>query len=170
MQTVERKIKRGEVESVYRQLIIMASQKKQPLKRCIAFNVEILNDTMKEISSDRDNLLMNMIMVDENGEYALKEGEVLPENATQAPLSALLYEDGWDERSAKIELENFDNEEISIELRVEDINKSVKVSSDKGFEVVSLEALIEDPNNDLTPGQIVIINKFLVCDSITDNI
>ena len=170
MEKVIRKVKRVEIEGLYRSFLVVSSMKKLPLKKVISKNLPYLSDLKDRVFEEREMLLLKMIAVDENGEYAMREGYVPEEGATSIPFNQLIFEDGYDEASIKEALMSFDEEELEVEFYAEDINRSIKVSTSEGYETVSLEELLEDPNNDLSPAHLTLFDKFLLHDSIMDNI
>lgn len=170
MEKKRQSIEKGIIKNLYTRLVMMSSCKKMPLKRCISLNLEILEKAKKDIEKEYLTLLEKMIIIDENGEYVMKEGYVSPKGAKGAEIEAFQLTEGYSAVSAKKELEKFEEEKVELELYSEDINRQIRISCEKGFERVPLIDVLEDPNNDLSPGDLVILNKFILFDSLTDNI
>ena len=165
MKTVNKEISRLELNFIYQNLLHLSHAKKTPLKKCIALNLSILESQIEDVKKDRDLLITEMIVLDEFGEYALKKGEVAPKGQSSVPLSSFLYNDGYDSEQAEKKIKNFEEELISVEIYVEDVKRGIKVSNESGeYQVIKLEELLEDPNNDLSAQNLIVLNKYLLSD------
>ncbi len=167
MEKIEKEVLKGEVEVLYSTFIVLSSTNKVPLKKCIAMNLEILRDELVKVNEERNCIFEKMLVLDENGEYAIKKGYVPPkDNPSEVPFEFLLFEEGYDENVLKKELGDFVQQKIAIEFYGEDRNKSIRVSNKNGeYEIVPLEELLYDPSNDLTPAHLILFEKFILFDS-----
>jgi len=170
MKLIKRQLSKGSVDYLYKSLLAISSVKNTPLKMSISRNLEIIGDLRDKIIKEKETLLHSMIIIDENGEYAIKEGYVLPKNAMGAPFEAFIYEDDYDESIALKKVKALEDIIVNVDMYAVDINKHIQVKDSEGFKRIKLLDVLEDPNNDLTPANLVIFNKYLLFDSILENI
>jgi len=165
-----KKVKRIDVEHTYRSILSISLMHKIPLKRIVSKNLPIISEIRNQVIEEREMLKLKMLVLDDNGEFAMKEGYVPSEKDHSIPMDQLVYEEGWDVESAKQALQSFDESEVDLDLFQEDIRSSVVLSGDFGYKTISVDDLLYDPNNDLNSKQIVMLKNLMLFDSTFENL
>lgn len=140
----------------------LAVLKKSPIKRVISKTFEEFSEKRSIFEKERNILIEDMIVMTETGGYATREGYV-NQGEQNIPLNQLIYQEGCSFEELTKKLIEQGKQEIKVTVYQEQISKQVQVSSSDGnFQLMSIEDLLYDPNGELTPADLIFIEKFLI--------
>lgn len=137
------------------------SKEKLPIKFAVARNLKTVSDALDGFVAEKTKLHEDNVMVSEEGEMILKEEVKEHLDKVQAiPYNWFEYKSDKARDKFFSELEKLSTSELELDLSCEDLTRSVKIKTETGYETLSLEEVLSDPEANINADAISVLMKF----------
>lgn len=148
----------------------MAAMPKNPLKFCIARNARITDPIILEFHQKKDDIFNECVKFDGEGKPCILEDKLEDWKELKAKNKGIPFEfhefnDKDDEKTFFNSLKKLLDEEMEVELITESLGRIIKVSNEDGqYTDCTIEAILEDPTNNIDINTISVFMKYLLVD------
>lgn len=142
-----------------------SKQKKMPLKFCIARNIKLLQEPVKEYIEKKEELFKSAVILDEHGNGVIKKEFKETAEAMNGRVSYGFFEYESEEVQNKFfeKLKELNDTEIEFDFITEKADRVIKVSGETGeYSDSTIQAVLEDPNNEVTPALITLFLEYFL--------
>lgn len=137
------------------------SKEKLPIKFAVARNLKAVTEALEEFDSEKTKLHEDSVLVTEEGEMVIKEEVREYLDKVQAiPYQWFEYKDEETKTEFFNKLKDLTSETLELDLSCEDLKRSVKVKSESGYETLSLEEVLSDPEANINADAISVLMRF----------
>ena len=142
-------------------ILTSLSKEKLPIKFSVARNLKIVTEHLEKFNEEKTKLHEANVMVSEDGEMVIKEED--SEHLSKVLSIAYDWFEYKDEKSRESffkKLIEITTDSIELDLSCEKLDRSVKVKADNGYETLTLEEVLSDPEANINAEAIGVLMKF----------